>query len=55
MEVDERGLIYLFDRANTGLHIVETTGEARTLIDTPAPEPEDDGEDDGMDEMVQLP
>ena len=29
VEVDERGLVYLADRANTGLHIVEPTGPAR--------------------------
>jgi hypothetical protein len=28
-EVDDRGYIYIGDRANTGLHIVELTGEAR--------------------------
>ena len=30
-EVDDRGYIYIGDRANTGLHIVEVTGEARTV------------------------
>jgi hypothetical protein len=47
VEVDERGLVYLFDRANTGLHIVELTGKARQIIDVPAedePEDEEDGE-----------
>ena len=29
VEVDERGLVYLADRANTGLHIVEPMGPAR--------------------------
>jgi hypothetical protein len=29
VEIDDRGLIYLVDRANTGLHIVEFTGELR--------------------------
>jgi hypothetical protein len=29
VEVDDRGLIYIVDRANTGLHILELTGEAR--------------------------
>ncbi len=29
VEVDERGYVYLADRANTGLHIVEPTGPAR--------------------------
>jgi hypothetical protein len=32
VELDERNLIYLFDRANTGMHIVELTGEARQII-----------------------
>jgi hypothetical protein len=29
VEIDERGYIYAVDRANTGLHILELTGEAR--------------------------
>lgn len=29
VEVDERGYVYIVDRANTGLHILELTGEAR--------------------------
>ena len=33
VEVDDRGLIYLVDRANTGLHIVELTGAAATILD----------------------
>ena len=33
VEVDDRGLIYLVDRANTGLHIVELTGAAAALTD----------------------
>ena len=32
VEVDDRGLIYLVDRANTGLHIVELTGPAAALL-----------------------
>ena len=32
VEVDDRGLIYLADRADTGLHIVELTGPAATII-----------------------
>ena len=32
VEVDDRGLIYLVDRANTGLHIVELTGSAAAII-----------------------
>ncbi len=27
METDEHGYIYVVDRANTGLHILELTGE----------------------------
>jgi hypothetical protein len=29
VETDDRGYIYLVDRANTGMHILELTGEAR--------------------------
>ena len=29
VEVDDRGYVYVADRANTGLHILELTGEAR--------------------------
>jgi hypothetical protein len=31
VEVDDRGFIYLVDRANTGLHVVELTGPAREI------------------------
>jgi hypothetical protein len=31
VEVDDRGLVYLADRADTGLHIVELTGAARAI------------------------
>jgi hypothetical protein len=31
VEVDDRGYIYIVDRANTGLHILELTGEARAI------------------------
>ena len=34
VEVDDRGLIYLADRADTGLHIVELTGPAAAIIET---------------------
>jgi hypothetical protein len=34
-EVDDRGYIYISDRANTGLHIVELTGEARAIAGLP--------------------
>ena len=35
VEVDERGLVYLADRADTGLHIVELTGPARAIARAP--------------------
>jgi hypothetical protein len=35
VEVDERGYIYIVDRANTGLHILELTGAARALANFP--------------------
>ena len=31
VEVDERGYIYIVDRANTGMHILEVTGAAREI------------------------
>jgi len=31
VKTDERGYIYVVDRANTGLHILELTGEARAI------------------------
>ena len=34
LEVDDRGLLYLVDRADTGLHIVELTGPAAAIIDS---------------------
>ena len=30
-EVDDRGYIYIVDRANTGMHILELTGETRKI------------------------
>jgi hypothetical protein len=33
VEVDERGYIYIVDRANTGMHILELTGAAREVAD----------------------
>ena len=33
VEVDDRGLIYLADRADTGLHIVELTGPAAAILE----------------------
>jgi hypothetical protein len=35
VEVDDRGLIYTVDRANTGLHILELTGSAREVANLP--------------------
>jgi hypothetical protein len=35
VETDDRGYIYIVDRANTGMHILELTGEARTLAGLP--------------------
>ena len=33
VEVDDRGYIYIVDRANTGMHILELTGPARKIAD----------------------
>ena len=33
VEVDERGYIYAVDRANSGLYLLELTGEARAIAD----------------------
>src|SRR5260370_39957382 len=33
LEVDDRGYIYAVDRANTGMHILELTGAARSSAD----------------------
>jgi len=35
VETDDRGLIYIVDRANTGLHILELTGEAKAIAGQP--------------------
>ena len=35
VEVDDRGYIYIVDRANTGLHILELTGDARRIGNFP--------------------
>jgi hypothetical protein len=32
VETDERGYVYIVDRANTGMHILELTGPARDII-----------------------
>ena len=33
VEVDDRGYVYIVDRADTGMHILELTGEAREVAD----------------------
>ncbi|HUN48454.1 MAG TPA: hypothetical protein VMU85_18135 [Stellaceae bacterium] len=35
VEFDDRGYIYIVDRANTGMHILELTGEARKVAELP--------------------
>jgi hypothetical protein len=35
VEVDDRGYIYIVDRANTGMHILELTGAARKVANFP--------------------
>jgi hypothetical protein len=35
VEVDDRGYIYIVDRANTGMHILELTGSARKVASFP--------------------
>jgi hypothetical protein len=35
VEVDDRGYIYIVDRANTGMHILELTGPARAIANWP--------------------
>jgi len=35
VETDERGYVYIVDRANTGLHILELTGDARAVAGLP--------------------
>jgi hypothetical protein len=32
VEVDDRGYIYLADRAGTGMHIIKLTGEAVKVV-----------------------
>lgn len=36
VEVDDRGYIYIVDRADTGMHILEPTGPARAIANFPA-------------------
>lgn len=33
VEVDDRGYVYIVDRANTGMHVLELTGDARKVAD----------------------
>ena len=35
VEVDDRGYIYIVDRANTGMDILELSGEARSIANLP--------------------
>jgi hypothetical protein len=35
VEVDERGYIYIVDRANTGMHTLQLTGDAKKLENLP--------------------
>jgi len=35
VETDDRGYVYIVDRANTGMHILELTGEARAVAGLP--------------------
>ena len=35
VEVDDRGYVYIVDRANTGLHVLELTGAARQIANYP--------------------
>jgi len=35
VELDERGYVYIVDRANTGMHILQLTGEARRAANLP--------------------
>ena len=33
VETDDRGFVYIVDRANTGMHVLELTGVARGVAD----------------------
>lgn len=35
VDVDDRGFIYIVDRANTGMHILELTGDAKKIANLP--------------------
>ena len=37
MEVDDRGYVYAVDRANSGLFVLEVTGQARRIADFAKP------------------
>jgi hypothetical protein len=43
VETDDRGYIYVVDRANTGMHIVEVTSEARAIAGLSEPGPQTEG------------
>jgi hypothetical protein len=36
VETDERGYVYIVDRANTGMHILALTGEAAAIAKAPS-------------------
>ena len=36
VEVDDRGYVYIVDRANTGMHVLLPTGAARAIANFPA-------------------
>jgi hypothetical protein len=33
VEIDDRGYVYIVDRADTGMHILALTGEAKTIAE----------------------
>jgi hypothetical protein len=35
VELDDRGYIYIVDRANTGMHILQLSGDARKIANLP--------------------
>jgi hypothetical protein len=45
VEVDDRGFVYITDRANTGLHILKLTGKARKIADGRGHDHDDDDDD----------
>jgi hypothetical protein len=38
-DTDDRGLVYIVDRAGTGTHILELTGDAKKILNGPVPAP----------------